>query len=206
MRFPIFATTIAAVLCLSLVGGVGTIAAQEESNETETELGDRDLENLTVSDLEGVGEVAEDDGYVQEVDSGLRIVAWEYHDGKFSVTFESDESKSVTMSEWVRMEEGSGQGAMRQHRIPEGTSTVSIEASRVQGDAAISITTSQSVREGRYSYLSTGQAGMSIFNGAATWGLAGVGGLSAGLGTFWGTKRYIEKQDDDADEMRVEEL
>lgn len=122
------------------------------------------------------------------------------------MTFEADESKSVTMTEWIRMEKGSGSGNLRVHRIPEGTSTVSISARRVNGDAAVSITTTQSVREGRYSYLSTGMAGMNIFNGEATWNLAGIGGLAAGLGTFWGTKRYIEKQEDDGDEKRVEAL
>jgi len=208
MNFSVHRTALAVVLCLSLVVGATPAIAQDESNESETEtvLDDREdeLANLTVDDLEGVGQVAGDDGYVQEIDSSLRVVAWEYVDGRFYVTFEADESKSVTLTEWVRMEKGSGQGHLRVHRIPEGTSTVSIEARRVNGDAAISITTTDSVRSGRYSYLSTGMAGINWFDGQATWGLAVLGAATAAVATFWGTKRYLEKQDNEADKKRVE--
>ncbi len=208
MDFSVRTTALVVVLCLSLVAGVAPAIAQEESNESESEtvLEEREdeLENLTVSDLEGVGEIAGDDGYVQEVDSELRVVAWEYVDGRFFVTFEADTSKSVTLTEWIRMEQGSGTGHLRVHRIPEGTSTVSIEARRVNGDAAISITTTDSVRSGRYSYLSTGMAGINWFNGQATWGLAALGAVTAAVATFWGTKRYLEKRDNEAEKKRVE--
>lgn len=56
MKFSVFSVAIAAVLCLSLVGGVAPAIAQEdETNETQSELVDGDLDNLSASDLEGIG-------------------------------------------------------------------------------------------------------------------------------------------------------
>ena len=97
--------------------------------------------------------------YAQEIDSETRIVEWTYNDdrGGFEIVFETNTSKRITLTEAVQFGEGSGSGRIYQNRLPQGTTEVFVTVPKRAGQAAVTMTTAESIRENRFSYISTGQ-------------------------------------------------
>jgi len=139
-RFSIILMLVALVLASVPAGAV---AAQAQSNETTQAQG-----NETATDSGG-----------KVIDEDLRLVNWSYdYDAeKFSLRFESDRPKRVTLTEAVQMSEGSGDGTIRRTTISEGVTTVELSISPVAGQAAVFITTSKTQAENRFAWVSTGQ-------------------------------------------------
>lgn len=189
----VVATIVVAAVAIGAIGAAaGTAAAQENA----TDEPEQNATNETTRDLEdAIGQVAGDDEYLQEVDADLRLVEWRYEDGTFRLTFEADRSKRVTMTEAVQFSEGTGQGSIKKDRIPEGTTTVTMDVQQVGGEAAVAITTPQSIREGTFTYVSTGQAaGTTWFDGSARWDFVYLAGLAGAAGTSLGVRRYVVKK------------
>ncbi len=139
MNHRIFAFTAVLLVACVAVGATGATAQGIELNET-IDTGD-------------------DVSYVEEIDSDTRIVSWDYDDSRegFEIVFETDRSKQITITEAVQFSEGAGSGRIYQQRLPEGTSEVFVAVPRRGGQAAVTMTTRESINDGRFSYVSTGE-------------------------------------------------
>jgi hypothetical protein len=114
---------------------------------------------------------------VAQVDSDLRVLSYEYRNGVFRITFQNTAkvAKRVTVSDASPIEgKGAASFNIRTYRILPGKETVEMQ---VQGKAAVSITTRESLRNGEGVYLSEEPAD----NPFSAFG--GTGGLLAGIGT-----------------------
>lgn len=134
-------------------------AAQDTANNSTAAGAVQDAQNATetTTETEERGRTGDSGGKV--IDEDLRLVSWEYDwdDEKFVLVYESDRPKRVTMTEAVQMEEGSGDGTMRQTTVSSGRTTVNLSISPVAEQAAVFITTSKTVDENRFVWVSTGQ-------------------------------------------------
>lgn len=122
--------------------------------------------------------------YAQEIDSNLRIVEYRYSDSRdgFVIVFEADRSAQITMTEAVQFEEGAGQGRLYQQRIPSGQTEVFVSVPRRAGQAALTMTTAETLAENRFVWISTGQQGDNPFEGtSATAGWIGGFLTTAGM-------------------------
>lgn len=133
------------VACVAVVAG--SAAAQNGSDGTGIEINASDV----TTDEETV--------YAQEIDNSTRIVEWRYDDERegFEIVFETDRSKRITITEAVQFSEGSGSGRIYQERLPDGTTEVFVSVPRRGGQAAVTLVTSSSIRQNRFSYISTGE-------------------------------------------------
>lgn len=185
MRRLFVLAALAALATAFVAGATGVAAAQTADVST-----DANGTNATV-------DVGGDQEYLQELDSETRITGWRYDrdTSTMYVEVETDARKTITMTEHVQATKGVSSGSIRQHRVPEGSSTVSIEAEPVAGEAAVALTTPESIREGNYVVVSTGKPSISWFDGSASWDLVYVGVLVAFGGAFWGTWRYLRKRE-----------
>lgn len=97
--------------------------------------------------------------YAAEIDSETRLVSWEYDDERqgFVLTFETNSSKRITLTEAVQFSEGAGSGRIYQKRLPEGLTEVFVSVQKRGGQAALTFTTAESIRNNRFSYVSTGE-------------------------------------------------
>lgn len=145
-RILVFCVAVSIVACVA-VGGV----AAQETNETDPDPG---IETNASVD------VGQPETYAQEIDEETRIVEWDYVDDRegFRIVFETDGSTRVTLTEAVQFSAGAGSGRIYQQRLPEGQTEVFISVPRRGGQAAVTMTTTRSIANNRFSYLSTGQA------------------------------------------------
>lgn len=97
--------------------------------------------------------------YAQEIDSGTRLVSWDYNDSRegFILVIETNSSRRITLTEAVQFSEGAGSGRIYQQRLPEGVSEIFVSVPRRGGQAAVTMVTRQSTRENRFTYVSTGE-------------------------------------------------
>ena len=100
------------------------------------------------------------ESYAEEIDPNVRLVSWEYNDDRegFELRFETDQSTRITLTEAVQFSEGAGSGRIYQQRLPEGTTDVFVSVPRRGGQAAVTMTTAASIRDNRYSFVSTGES------------------------------------------------
>lgn len=133
------AVAVGLLVCVAVVGGA---TAQDDGIET----------NSSVN-------VSSPETYAQEIDEDTRLISWEYDDRRegFVLLFETDESVRVTLTEAVQFSEGAGSGRIYQQRLPEGQTEVFVSVPRRGGQAAVTMTTRGSIRNNRFSYVSTGQ-------------------------------------------------
>lgn len=143
---------ILAVVCVAVVGIVasGAAAAQDNESETEIELNDPDLNQ---SDFDQTT-------YSEEIDPDTRLVDWRYNDDRegFELLFETDSRTTITLTEAVQFDEGSGSGRIYQQRLPRGMTEVFVSVPRRGGEAAVTMTTPGSIAQNRFSYVSTGMS------------------------------------------------
>ena len=145
-RFLVICVAVSLAACVA-VGGV----TAQETNETN--------ESGPGIEVDPGVELEEPETYAQEIDSETRIVEWEYDDDRegFRIVFEADASARVTLTEAVQFSEGAGSGRIYQQRLPEGQTEVFVSVPRRGGQAAVTMTTTRSIANNRFSYLSTGQ-------------------------------------------------
>ena len=141
-RILIFCVAVSVAACVA----VGGAAAQENDSDPGIET------NTSV-------EVAEPETYAQEIDAETRLVSWEYDRdrGGFQLLFETDSSTRVTLTEAVQFSAGAGSGRIYQQRLPEGQTEVFVSVPLRAGQAAVTMTTAESIANNRFSYVSTGQ-------------------------------------------------
>jgi len=146
MNHRIFACV--AVALIACIAVSGTAAAQGDDG------GGIELnESVTLSEPDG------ERVYAQEIDSGTQLVTWRYEDSRegFVLRFEANSSQVITITEAVQFSEGAGSGRIYQQRLPEGVSEIFVAVPRRGGQAAVTMTTRESINENRFSYVSTGE-------------------------------------------------
>lgn len=137
-------------------------------------------------------ELEEESEYLEQVDSQVRLLGHEYRDGDFRLRLENtgERPTTVTIAEAVQFSEGTGSLSIQQERLLPGETTVVIPVTPRAGEAAVTLTTSESLSEGTGTYVSTGTADTSrIFTGPATWDYT----FLAGIVVFLGTARSVAK-------------
>lgn len=149
-------------LALALALGGGAVAAQDNAtNQTQP--------NVSVQAQPG-----------DPIDEDLTLVSWEYSGGTFSLTFDldGDRPKQATISEATQPGEGASQFAIRQERLLPGESTLTLTTRTQGGEAAVSITTADSLADGHGLVVSTGE--QQADDPFATFG--GTSGVLSGVG------------------------
>ena len=186
-RRQFLTTTASIATTISLASSA--VAAQENDTETTTPEPDKA------------------DTVARHIDENTRIREWDYSGGVFDLVLESDTVSTVTVSEQISMDRGgTGQFNIQQAR-PTANNRVrlSIPAEKVDNKAVITLTTSASINQG-YGIVIQAGSGFNLFNGPATWSLAGIGALGTFGGTAWGTKRYRESKLEEQEKRQVEEV
>jgi len=142
MRKIFFVTLVAIAAALALTLTPAAAIAQENVTDDAPAIGDE-----------------QSDEYETQVDSDVRVVEWEDQNGGFEIVFENtgERPTSVTVTEAVQFEEGSGQGSLKQVRLLPGETTVNIGVERAGGEAAVTITSEETNSEGYFVWLSTGE-------------------------------------------------
>lgn len=137
--------TVSLVACVAVAVAVAVGSSGAVANEIET--------NSSI-------EIEDPETYAQEIDSSTRLMNWEYDDDRegFVLRFETDGSTRITLTEAVQFSEGAGSGRIYQQRLPEGQTEIFISVPRRGGEAAVTMTTAESIAENRFSYVSTGEA------------------------------------------------
>ncbi len=171
-----------AVVAIATIASAGAVA---QSNETATD-----------SSVEG-----------ELADGDIRILDSSYDGDKrvLEVTVENrgDEFRTLNFVEVV--EQGDSSWTWESVRLDPGEeTTVVLEGIDDRGgEAAVMVAPSSAMSEQDVEWISTGSS-LNWFDGPATWGLIVLSGLTGGIGTFWGTKRYLEGQENEQDERLVE--
>jgi len=113
------------------------------------------------------------------VDGEIALADWDYRNGEFVLDFEhsGDRPRTVTITESVQRVEGAGSMTIVQERVIPGESTVRVPVQRRGGEAGISISTRQSVDNGRAVFVSTGMQDQNPFSA-----FGGTFGLFVGVG------------------------
>lgn len=173
----IFSLTVAAALALALVGmGMGVVAAgptesmsatqedvrlaiqeQEPENESANE-SDGDLEDE--DDQDDLEEQEENETVGTPIDENVRVASWRFEDGMFSITLANDGRRPVqaTISESTQGTEGANTFSIQRERLLPGETTITMSPRTAgEGAAAVTITTPDSIDEGRGVEISTGQ-------------------------------------------------
>ena len=147
-RLSFLTLTVALALlgALTLTGGA---VAQENSTDT------RSIEIDTNPEP-----IEDNKTAVEAIDDNTVLMDWNYNDERvgFELVFESERSQSITITEAVQFKEGAGQGRIYANRLPSGTAEIFVPVPRRGGQAAVTMVTTQSLNENRFSYVSTGQA------------------------------------------------
>ncbi|WP_226480383.1 hypothetical protein [Natrinema amylolyticum] len=143
-----FGLAVVAIVAMGM--GVGPVTAQDAPENPGN--------GATWNQTRETSENAENTTYVAEVDQNLRVLEWRYdsEEEMIYIEFESDQSKTVTVTEARQFEEGASQGRIKEKQIPKGTSEVKLPVKPTAGKAGVSITTSESIDNGTYTVLSTG--------------------------------------------------
>ncbi len=147
-RFSIYiAVAVVTLLAVATIVPMAVVGQDNETNDRPT------LEIDTDADTSA-------ETYAEEIDSNIRLMEWDYNDDRdgFELVFEADQSTRITLTEAIQFGEGTGSGRIYSHRLPPGVTEVFIPVPRRGGEAAVTMTTAESIRENRFSYVSTGEA------------------------------------------------
>jgi hypothetical protein len=189
-------SVVVAVLALIATTAAAPVAVAQEANNTTTDTGtttsgdgddvewgdgDDDANNTTTgtpANASAPGDGPDAGPGAKTLSRYTEVTDWEYTDGQWTITFETSEPVTVTLSQAGQAEEGATTFTIEQFDLERGTNTISFEAPRLNDEAQVSITSSHSVDEGRGVLLSTGQTGGSNPLGGTSATAGWVGGAS----------------------------
>jgi hypothetical protein len=194
-----FLTTTGSLATLSLANTATAQERDEQTNTTTTTQPEDDQPEL-IADL-GSGVKLRDidrrqNAIVLTLDSDLPSTLFDWQDN-MAAMLQADRQASSDGVSAVNME-----GHQTRLWLDSGTQDVVLDVAEWRNSASVTVNTAN----GPSYVLSTQLPNISIFDGEATWGLAGIGGLSAFGATAWGTKRYRESKLDEEDERRSERI
>lgn len=119
---------------------------------------------------------------LQVIDPTVRLLEWQYDGTQFELRIEADRSTSVTLTEVISFEEGTGSGSITTEDLARGINVVTFNVEPRDGEAAVTITTPTSLENGNYRYVSTGKVGGGQSPLEATTSTAGwLGGASVAV-------------------------
>lgn len=135
-RFLLLLTAVIAISFFMGMGGAVADTPENESNETVT------------LDIE------------ERIDSDIVLLDWEFNERtdtfKLELKHEGERPTQLTVTESIQQEEGSAQMSIEQERLLPGETTVTIGVTPEAGEAAVVLTTSESVDQGTGIVVSTG--------------------------------------------------
>lgn len=142
-----------------------------------------------------------------QVSEITHVVEYDYRGGEFHITLYSEEPTNATISESVvSSTAGAGSFNIKRLRLNRGVTETTIPAAKSGDIAIVTITTTESLAQGTGTYLQAGIPGIRVFDGPATWGLAGLGAAGTFAGTAYGTRRFYRKKKDEQDEAEVDRI
>jgi len=142
-----------------------------------------------------------------QISPATHVSEYEYRNGAFHITVYSALPTTLTLTESVvRREAGAGTMNVQQVQLDRGATETTIAAPMVENMAVVTLTTPQSINNGTGAFLQAGAPGIRVFDGPATWSLAGLGGLGTFVGTAYGTRRYYQKKKDEQDDLEVDRI
>lgn len=177
-----FFIVLAAVLAFALIGLGGNVAADNVTQQNET-----------LNEIE------------QRIDSSLVVLDWDYSESSETFTIElrneGDRPTQVTIQERTQHEEGAAQFSINRERILPGDTTISLTVEEVTGEAAVALTTSESLEEGTGVVLSTGVYQPGPWTRTSP-GAGWLGGLTIMLGmTILAGFRHMRKERNEPEEL-----
>lgn len=182
--FSTYAAVVAALAIVAIAATGGAVA--QEANTTANNVTDHSPP-----------------GYEERLDSQIVIVEWSWSDSSehFSVTFENqgDRPTQVTIVESVQAEEGASQIAFARERLLPGETTINIPVTPRAGEAAIAISSRESMEEQTGIILSTGVYSPGPWT-ATTPGAGWAGGISVMTGMLVAAAYKRMKETHDAPE------
>ncbi|GGN17875.1 hypothetical protein GCM10009021_18460 [Halarchaeum nitratireducens] len=119
-------------------------------------------------------------GHPVSVDGVMTIQGWEYEDGRFNVTLTASQYHVATLAASARASERVAHSPYRQV-VLEGSesTTVSIPADRVDGEASVSVTTGACIQSGSCPTVYSDDTSLgSPFGGSPTLGWLGGAGIA----------------------------
>lgn len=135
--------------------------------------------------------------HYQPVDSNLAVIDYEYTDGTFRIDFQNDGPPTrVTLTEAVQFSEGAGKGSIVRQSLQSGRDTATIQVDPVNGEAAVTIVTTESLRNQEFIWVSTGQTEdpRPPIGWQGAQGLVAITALLSAALTFrWVRKKYDEQ-------------
>ena len=172
-------------LTAAVLGGVGTVAAQSQNNASDT------TPEATPTP-ERTGEMAE-----IQLSPTTKIEKWRHVNGTFIVTLQSSVPTRVTIddagaaSEALASDKKSElvQGAYRSYNVNSGRTTLRFDAKVVDGESAISVTSSNSNAR---AYLKTGAIGGG--NSPIEWETVAALVVAAAIGAGYWTFREMRRR------------
>ncbi len=172
------------LVCVAVALSTGSVVAEDEPGIEVSE------SNVTVDN---------ETTYSEEIDPNTRLVEYEYDDDRegFVLVFETDRRTSITLTEAVQFEEGSGSGRIYQQRLPTGTSEVFVSVPRRGGEAAVTMTTPASIEQNTFSFVSTGEA--SPDRPPISYQNVQILLIMTAVGSVAGTIRIVRKRQEDED-------
>lgn len=161
---------VAAIGLLTLVASVtgvgGGLPVQPEQPE-QPEIASQEASE-TVDDTSG-----------QPVDGQVTLTDWQYDQGTFTLEFRTNVPREVVITEAVNTESaGSGDLAIKKITLSRGNSTVQITVGAPDGNAGVTITTTEGANQGRAAFVSAG--------GVSGSGSSPLAGSSATMGWIGG--------------------
>lgn len=170
-----FALALVAAVAVALAVATGGAVAQEHAEGNETET------------------------YQIAIDDQTRIVSSEWDGATVTMVVEADVPRRITVTD--ASQEISGAIDIRRTRttVPGGQrAEISFEVEN-PSDAAVTVQSGEGIVG-----LGSGGSSGSWFDGPATWELLFLTVPVVGYGTFWGTKRHLEKQEREQEKRQVE--
>lgn len=159
-------------------------------------------ENTTAIDEPGESDEPDEPEYLEQIDDRTQLLEWEYRDGEFRLRFNATVAVTLTITEAVQFQEGTGQGTIHQQTIPAGESTVTVPIAERNGKAGATITTARSIGQSRFTYVSTGQTETSESPFERTSSTAGWIGGAGTVGLMFSVVAWRElRKEPDAPEV-----
>lgn len=155
---------------------------------------------VAAAENETVANESTDPGFEERVDSQLVLLGWQYNAETDTFTLEmeneGDRPATITITESTQQEAGSAQISILNERILPGETTLTVPVTPQAGEAAVILTTSESLEQGTGTVVSTGiyQPGPWTQT-SPTAGWAGGITIMLGMTVLAGVKKMREEHD-----------
>lgn len=181
------------VLAVTLVAGAAGPAAAQ-ANDTFPEPPEEYDDNSTnASD-------GSEETYLIAIDDATRVVSADWSGSEVTIELEADVTREVLVTDASQEIDGAVDIRRQRVTVPRQGSTEITFSVKNEDNAAVTVAT----RGGIVGLGNQNGGGIEWFDGPATWGIVGLVGIVGSAGSFWGTKRYLQRQEHDENERQLE--